>query len=60
MTAFLITMVVLHVIGLGGTSSNLQRKYPRIKSTSRGEDLIAMIIQIGMLVWSLTLLLDLL
>ncbi|WP_131193485.1 hypothetical protein [Phytopseudomonas daroniae] len=59
MTAFLITMLVLHVIGLGCTSSNLQGNYPRTKSTSRSEDLIAMFIQIGMLVWTLTLLLDL-
>lgn len=59
MKAFLITLVVLYVIGLGGTSSNLQKDYPRQRSISRSEDLIALFMQVGMLVWVINLLVSL-
>lgn len=60
MKTFLITMLVLLVIALGSTSFNLQGSHPRIpRSVSRKDDLIALFIQAGMLVWIINLLLGL-
>lgn len=57
MTTYLITMLVFTIIGLGATSHNLHGEYPRQRATGRGEDLITLCFQIGMLVWVITLLL---
>lgn len=58
MTTYLITMLVFAVIGLGGTSHHLQGDYPRQRQTTRGEDLVTLSIQVGMLVWIIKLLLE--
>lgn len=56
MKAFLITMLVLYVIALGGLSFNLQGGYPRQRTISRREDMVALFIQVGLLVWVINLL----
>lgn len=58
MTTYLITMLVLTIVGLGGTSHHLQGAYPRQRTTGRGEDLVALCIQVGLLVWIINLLLE--
>lgn len=59
MKPFLITMLVLYVIALGSTSFNLQGDYPRQRTVSRGEDLVGLFIQVGLLVWTINLLMAL-
>lgn len=58
MNTYLITMLVITILGLGGTSYHLQGNYPRQRSTGRGEDLVSLCIQVGMLVWIINLLLE--
>lgn len=58
MTIYLITMLVLGLIGITGTSHALRGEYPRQRSISRTEHLISLFIQAGMLVWIITLLLN--
>lgn len=58
MTAYLITMLVITIVGLGSTSHHLQGAYPRQKTTCRRDDLITLCLQVGMLVWIINLLLE--
>lgn len=56
MKTFLIVMLVFGVIGIIVRSRDLSGTYPRVRPVSRPEDLIGMVIQIGMLVWIINLL----
>lgn len=56
MTAFLTVLLVLFILGLCGTTHNLQGDYPRQSTAKRRDDLIAMAIQVCMIVWAITLL----
>ncbi|MNO89639.1 hypothetical protein D3C76_811290 [compost metagenome] len=58
MTTYLITMLVLAIIGVTGTCLALGGEYPRQRSISRAEHLVSLFIQVGMLVWVTTLLLN--
>jgi len=58
MTAYLITMLVITIVGLGSTSHHLQGAYPRQKTTCLRDDLITLCLQVGMLVWIINLLLE--
>lgn len=58
MTTYLITMLILAIIGVTGTGHALRGEYPRQRSISRAEHLISLFIQVGMLVWIITLLLN--
>lgn len=56
MKTFLIVMLVLGLIGIPKRSRDLSGTYPRTQSIGRSEDLIGMVIQIGMLAWIINLL----
>ncbi len=57
MTTYLIAMLVITVMGIGGTSYYIQGEYPRSKSFTRSDDLVTLAVQVGMLVWIINLLL---
>lgn len=40
MTTYLVTMLVLTILGLGSTSHHLQGAYPRQRTSGRSDDLV--------------------
>ncbi|MGJ7513836.1 hypothetical protein ACSFE6_05795 [Pseudomonas baetica] len=56
MKTFLIVMLVMHVIGIVVNSRYLAGAYPRTQPVHRSEDLIGLVIRIGMLTWVISLL----
>lgn len=57
MNAFLITIFTLYVIATGTTIYNLgAKRYPRVTTTESGSDVLALLINFGLLVWIASLL----
>lgn len=56
MKTFLVVMLVLHIIGIFVKGRDLSAAYPRVRPINRAEDLVGLMIQVGMLAWIINLL----
>lgn len=53
MTAFIITMLVLHLIGAGANMNDLtMRVYPYTKTRDKMDDVISLLVCLGFAVWA--------
>lgn len=53
MSAFVITIFILHVISVGSTMNHLgKNQYPRVVTNTRGEDYFTLIISAAFAIWA--------
>lgn len=53
MTAFMITMFILHLLGTGISISDLTNKtYPYVKTKSKGEDVASLLVSLLFAIWA--------
>jgi len=58
MTAFMITMSVLHLVSVGVNMNDLTNKsYPYVKTKDKSDDVISLMISLGFAIWAGMLLL---